>query len=171
MLEADDTEAHGAGAGEVPPGAAGGGTGLTLFGDRQVNVLVALVLVGLRGGDGKTDAAVQLRWWKFCGLSHPCVRRFHPDDKIDVRSIHKVCDDVAALISAVKNHNRLAVKDVALEHLGPCPGLSFWGRAGSQRQRRRARTGQSAGLSGVGCSHLGRCCCRRSWARWGCGPC
>ena len=88
---------------------------------------VALVLVGLCGGDGKTDVTVQLHHGQAGNFTHGRVILLHPDDKIDIGSVHQVRYDVVALISTVKNDDRLTVKGVTLEHLNQCTWLVFLG--------------------------------------------
>lgn len=101
---------------------------------------VALVLVCLCGGDGKTNVAVQFHHRQAGNFPHGRMVLLHPNDKIDIGSVHQVRYDIVALISTVKNDNRLTVKGVALEHLNQCARLVFLGGVGWITASKKARS-------------------------------
>ena len=70
---------------EVPASAPRLGAYLAFLWDLQMNVAVLLVLIGLRGGDGKTDVAIQFAQGQLRHLSHGGAALLDANEKICVR--------------------------------------------------------------------------------------
>lgn len=83
----------------------------------QKDIAVFLVLLGLRGGDGRTDCTVKLHHRQLCHLSHRGVVLPDANEKVHIFLFKTMGNEVIALKAAVGNDERLLRECVAFQHL------------------------------------------------------
>ncbi len=103
------------------------GVCLALLWDLQKDIAILLILIGLRGGDGKTNCAVQFHHRQFCHLAHGGFALLHTDEKVHIRLFKAVGYGVIPLKSAVADNERLLREYVALQHIHQCTDFVFLG--------------------------------------------
>lgn len=81
-----------------------------------MNIAALLVLVGLRGGNGKADVAIQLAHGQLRYLSHGRVALLDTNEKIGVWFFQTVGNQVVTFKAPVRNNQRLWGEIAALQH-------------------------------------------------------
>ena len=66
-----------------------------------MDIAVFLVLVGLRGGDGKTNIAVKLHHGQFCHLLHGRMALLDTDEEIYIGLFRTMDDEVITFKATV----------------------------------------------------------------------
>ena len=81
-----------------------------------MDIAVFLVLVGLRGGDGKTNIAVKLHHGQFCHLLHGRMALLDTDEEIYIGLFRTMDDEVITFKATVCDDERLIREGVSLQH-------------------------------------------------------
>lgn len=81
-----------------------------------MDIAVFLVLVGLRGGDGKTNIAIKLHHGQFCHLLHGRMALLDTDEEIYIELFRTMGDEVIIFKAAVCDDERLLREGVSLQH-------------------------------------------------------
>ena len=112
-----NAEFHRIGRWEVPASAPRLGAYLAFLRNLQKDIAVFLVLLGLRGGDGRTDCTVKLHHRQLCHLSHRGVVLPDANKKVRIFLFKTMGNEVIALKAAVGNDERLLCECVTLQHI------------------------------------------------------
>ena len=99
-----------------------------LFRLGEVDVPVALVLVGLGGGYCKCNIAVQFQHRQAGDFPHSGMVVLYPQDKVDIWGVHQVGHNVITFVAPVEDDNGLAVKVARQPAIRNCrlqPSSSF----------------------------------------------
>ena len=81
-----------------------------------MDIAVFLVLVGLRGGDGKTDLAVKFHHRQFCHLPHGGMALLGTDEKIHIWLFKTIGYEVITFKATICDDECFLWEGVSLQH-------------------------------------------------------